>query len=376
MSYSSSPPLRNPLAVEPILSTLVACLVLFSLVMVYSTTGIMSQERFGDSLFFFKRQMTAALLGFGIAYLAFRIPIKVWQRIAGWLLPISLLLLVLPFIPGLGDRAGGAQRWIALGPVKFQPAEFVKIAMVVFMAGYIHRHEHSLGGFVGGIVKPVAMIGPVALLLLMQPDFGSTVVITTVMMLMGIAAGVRLRFAIIGLLMIAAAFAALVIVSPYRMERITAFLSPFEDLSGSGYQLVQSLVALGSGELVGMGLGSGQQKLFYLPAAHTDFIFAVIGEELGFIGCAVVISVFLAVLWRGCRLASRYAEDSFRFSLAVGLTGLIVVPALVNVGVVTGMLPTKGMVLPLVGYGGSSLMACLFCVGLLLALARELYEER
>ncbi len=363
--------LRAPFIVDmPMVLTTVG-LVLFSVIMVYSTTGVLAQEKFGDSLFFFKRQAVAAGIGFVLMLLCSRLDISILKRLSPYLFFVCVGLLILTMIPGIGDRAGGAQRWVQLPFMRFQPVEFIKIMFVIFIAGYYSRHEGEVGNFLQGIVKPFFLFGFLAVPLLLQPDFGSTAVIALVTFGMAVALGVKLRWILIGLVGAAIIAGALVYLSPYRMMRILSFLSPMADASGKGYQLIQSLIAVGSGEITGVGLGGSQQKLFFLPAAHTDFIFAVIAEELGFVGCLAVIAAFLVFLWRGLVLAGKLADDTFECALAVGLTLLVVVPAFLNMGVVLGILPTKGMVLPLVGYGGSSLIASLVGVGLLLALARS-----
>jgi cell division protein FtsW len=377
MDFASSLPasrlkeLRAPSPIDFVLVVSVLLLVGFGLVMVYSTTGIVSQEKMGDSLFFAKRQCLSAILGTCLMLLCVRIPSSLLRRASPYLFVASLFLLALPLIPGIADRAGGASRWVKLGPVRFQPAEFVKLFMVVFMAGFFARHENRISSFVHGIIKPFALVAMVAALLLLQPDFGSSAVIVLVVLSMALASGVRLTHMALCTVAVVLCMGTLVLISPYRMMRVVSFLSPFADASGKGYQLIQSLIAVGTGQVSGVGLGSSQQKLFFLPAAHTDFIFAVISEELGFVGAVVVIAAFLVILWRGFLLARSVSHDTFLFSCAVGLTMLIVVPALLNVGVVIGLLPTKGMVLPLVGYGGSSLMACMAVIGLLLGIRRD-----
>ncbi len=363
--------LRAPSSFDLILVFAVLLLVGFGLVMVYSTTGIISQERLGDAMFYAKRQTLSAILGLGLMAICMRVPLDFLRRISPYLLAVSLFLLALPLIPGISDRAGGASRWVKLGPVRFQPAEFVKVCIVVFMAGFFSRHETRLRSFVDGIIKPFGMVAAAAALLLLQPDFGSSAVIVIVVLCMALASGVRLAHMGLCTLVVAVIAAILVAVSPYRMMRVVSFLSPFSDASGKGYQLIQSLIAVGTGQLSGVGLGGSQQKLFFLPAAHTDFIFAVISEELGFVGGVAIIFAFLVVMWRGLLLAKSVRHDTFLFALATGLTMIIVAPALLNVGVVIGLLPTKGMVLPLVGYGGSSLMACMAVIGLLLGIRRE-----
>ena len=238
------------------------------------------------------------------------------------------------------------------------------------MAGYFARKEPKMRQFLYGVIYPFAYVGVVGAMLLKQPDFGSTVIICTVTVGMMWAVGVRLKHILVVLTVMAVGIVSMIVVSPYRMQRVLSFLSPFDDPQGAGYQLNQSLIAVASGQLSGVGLGASQQKLYFLPAAHTDFIFAVIAEELGFAGAVVIILTFLFLLWRGFKISARLAADPFVFSLAVGLTLLLVIPAFFNVGVVIGVLPTKGLVLPLIGYGGSSLISSLATVGLLLSLAR------
>ncbi len=365
--------LKPPFYVDVVLVSLTLILVGFSMVMVYSTTGILSQEKFGDPLFFVKRQGAAALVGLAMMFVLSRVPMSALKKISRYCLPVCLALLILPLVPGLSDSAGGAKRWVGFSVFKIQPGEFVKFLWVIFLAGYLERHEAKIQSFFHGIVKPFALVGSLAAMLLLQPDFGSASVVTAVTLCMVLAAGVRLRYVVICAAVAAAAAVALVILSPYRMSRIISFMSPWADASGKGYQLIQSLIAVGTGQLTGVGLGSSQQKLFFLPAAHTDFIFAVISEEMGFIGGACLLSIFLLMLWRGMRLAGRVTDDTFTYTLTVGLTMLIVLPALLNMGVVLGLLPTKGLVLPLVGYGGSSLVASLLIMGLLLAATRSFY---
>ncbi|MEZ4754473.1 MAG: putative lipid II flippase FtsW [Bdellovibrionota bacterium] len=365
----------TPLLIDSGILLAVAAMLCFSVIMVYSTTGVMAGEKFGDSLFFVKRQLAAVVLGIIGMFLLSRVKIELIKKISPYCLILSFLFLALPYIPGLGHAAGGAKRWISIGPVNLQPAEFVKLSFVIFIAGFFARHESRLNTFSQGVFKPVLLLLPVCALLLLQPDFGSSAILAGVTLCMASASGSRLRYILISGFGLTVAAAVLVISSPYRMNRIISFLSPWKDASGKGYQLIQSLIAIGSGQVDGVGLGASQQKLLFLPAAHTDFIFAVIAEELGFIGCVVLLSVFIFFFWRGIKLALDHADDTFRFALAVGMTLLIVLPALVNMAVVTGMLPTKGLVLPLIGYGGSSIIASLFAVGILLALARDFKKK-
>lgn len=363
--------LKPPIALDLPIVIVTLLLVSISLVMIYSTTGVLSQERFGDPFYYLKRQAIAAVVGVCILLLCTRLTLPQLRVLSPWCGLLAVALLGLTLIPGLGQSAGGASRWIGIMGVRFQPGEFVKVLVVLFMAGYLARQEDRLRSFTHGLLKPLLIVALPAGLFLLQPDFGSAAVITLLVVGMTAVAGARIQhLAACGVALVAAA-SALVVLSPYRMARVLAFLSPWEDASGQGYQLIQSLIAIGLGRWDGVGLGDSQQKLFFLPAAHTDFIFSVVAEELGFIGAVALILLFLVLLWRGLVVASRFGDDTFSFTLAVGLTFVIVLPAFLNVGVATGLLPTKGMVLPFVGYGGSNMVASLAAVGLLLALTRE-----
>ncbi len=366
---------KAPLVADRLLLFTTLALVAFSVIIIYSTTGILSQEKFGDTLFFVKRQLLAAALGIALLLIISRVDLEWLKKISPLCLLLSLFLLLLTLIPGVGSVGGGASRWIHLGPLRFQPGELVKVMMVVFMSGFFARHEDDLERIGFGVVKPLMLVGTIAALFLLQPDFGSASIVVMVTLAMMLVSGTRIRYFIAAGVGIAFLGGLLILNSPYRLARVLNFLTPWKDASGKGYQLVQSLIAVGSGEINGVGLGAGQQKLFYLPAAHTDFIFSVIAEELGFIGCLAVISAFLIILWRGMALSKRVVADTFSLSLSVGLTLLIVLPAFLNMGVVIGLLPTKGMVLPLVGYGGSALVCSLMTVGLLLAVIRN-YQSR
>ena len=367
--------LRAPFSFDVGLVALTALLVLFGLVMIYSTTALVSSERFGDSLFYVKRQLVGIGVGAVLLLVCSRLDLRWLQRISPAFLFLALFLLLLPMIPGLGHRAGGASRWISLGFFHWQPSEFAKILMVLFLAGYLSRHEARLPEFWSGIVKPFCFVGLAGALLLLQPDMGTTVVMFLVALVMVLAAGARLSHLALCGAGLGGAFCALVITSPYRLKRVTAFLDPWSDAAGKGYQLIQSLIAVGTGHVTGVGVGESQQKLFFLPAAHTDFIFAVIAEEWGFLGAVAIIALFLLVLWRGVWSAHHVIDDTFAFTLGIGMTLLIVLPALLNIGVVTGLLPTKGMVLPLLGYGGSSMMSSLCIVGFILAVSRPFYRR-
>jgi cell division protein FtsW len=367
--------LKPPWVADKLLLSITIFLVIFSLLMIYSATGVVSHERFGDALHFVKRQGVAAFLGFLCITVLARTPLSYLRALAPIGLLICVMLLGLTLIPGLGDASGGAQRWLNLGFIRFQPGEFVKLFFIIFMAGYFARHEESMESFWKGIAIPMCYVGVVSFLLLLQPDFGSSAIVAIVTLAMALACGARFSHIVYSGLALVAAATPLILYSPYRLARVLAFLNPLEDPSGRGYQLMQSLIAVGSGQVAGVGVGGSQQKLFFLPAAHTDFIYGLIAEELGFVGAVALLLAFLVILWRGFGTARRVAGSTFAFALAVGFTLLIVTPALLNMGVVLGLLPTKGLVLPLIGYGGTSLLASLIVIGLLLAVSRSFYLE-
>jgi len=354
-------------------SILGAALVLIglSLLMVFSTTAITAEQLGLEPTYYLKRHLAHVLVGLLLIAGLLRLRREHLLQAAPIIFLGAILLLLLLAVPGVGRSAGGATRWIMLGPISFQPGELIKIALVLYFSSYVARNEFRLKNFRVGLAMPLLIVGAVCGLLLMQPDFGSSVVILLVMASLLLYAGVPLgRLLLVGVFA-GGAGVALIASSPYRLRRVQAFLDPFEDSSGSGYQLIQSLIAVGSGGLSGLGLGASEQKLFYLPAAHTDFIFAVIAEELGLIGASAIVFVYLFIAYRGFRLAFKLQDQLFFGALALGSTLLIIVPALLNVGVVIGLLPTKGLVLPLLSYGGSATVMSCALIGILLLLSRE-----
>ncbi len=338
------------------------------ILMVYSTTAVQSQEYYGDTVFMVRKHFIHVLIGMLFCFLAYRInPDKLYQYSVPILL-FSLLLLALTLIPGIGHVAGGARRWLVLGPIRLQPGELAKLAALIYFSSYIQRHKYKMREFKAGVLVPFVVLAMFASTLLLEPDFGSTVVILVVVFSQ-IFLYVRPLHIIIVVSSAIVGLGTLVLMSPYRFKRLVTFSDPFFDASGSGYQLVQSLIAVGSGGLNGLGLGNGKQKLFYLPAAHTDFIFAVIAEELGIMGVILVICLFLIILFRGIAISRRLISKPYLSSLAIGCTTLMVIPAFLNMGVVSGLLPTKGMVLPLVAYGGTAMIVHLVAMGILLRLS-------
>lgn len=347
-----------------------ACLLLLGLscLMVYSTTAVVAEQELGNSLAYLKKHIFHVLLGLGSFAFISRLPSDLFRGVSIPLFLLACILLV--GVLAFGQEAGGARRWLSLGFVRFQPGELAKVAAVLYFSSYIARHRERMVYFLPGAVIPFSVVCVVSALLLLEPDFGSAAIIAIVVFLQLFTVSKPGHLFGIGIL--AAICAALLLIfEPYRMRRLKTFLDPFEDASNAGYQLVQSMIAVGSGGAFGAGLGAGEQKLFYLPAAHTDFIFAVIAEELGFIGCLVVLALFAVIALRGLRIAKQLESDPYKYALAVGCTLLIVVPCLLNISVVTGLLPTKGLVLPLIAYGGTAMMANLSIVGVLYRLSKE-----
>jgi cell division protein FtsW len=355
------------------LLVLVIAMVLFGLLMVYSASYIFAEERTGDGFTYIRKQLLYAVMGAGACFFSSRIPHQRWYRWAPVALFTVLGLLVLVMIPGVGARVGGAQRWINLGLFRFQPAEFAKMIGVMFVARQLVRHQHHLQEFRKGVISPVLMLIPVMVLLLLQPDFGSTALLAGTTFILMFIAGVRPLFLFGGLFSGAGAAALLIVTSPYRMARVMTFIDPWRDPAGKGFQVIQSMLGLHNGSLFGQGLGNGKEKLFFLPEAHNDFIFAVIGEELGFIGVAAVILAYILFIYRGLKIswdALNHRHDRFGFYLGCGISLIMGLQAFINMGVVMGLLPTKGLTLPFISYGGSALTLNLFAIGILYSISK------
>ncbi|MBI2345857.1 MAG: putative lipid II flippase FtsW [Deltaproteobacteria bacterium] len=340
-------------------------LVGLGVVMVYSASAVLAGERYGDPAYFLKRESCFVLLGLAGMTAAARCPYPVWRRVVYGLLALSALLLGCAYIPGIRSTVGGASRWIHLGPVRFQPSELAKLTIVIFLAYSLEKKAARMKSFAVGLFPHMVIGGIMIVLILGQRDFGSAFLVASILFCMLLVGGSRLTY--LGAMVIAALpllYFAVASVD-YRRKRILAFLNPWSDRYGSGFQIIQSLIAFKEGGLLGRGLGEGQQKLFYLPEAHTDFIASVIGEELGLIGMLCLLALYGFFCLRGFMTAWR-APDSFGRYLAFGITVLLSWQAVCNLGVVMGLLPTKGMVLPFVSYGGSSLLVSLVAVGIML----------
>lgn len=346
-------------------------LVGFGALMIYSSTSVVTTvlARKGvTEFYYFKRHIFTILLGFIFMFATYKLKPSFIKKVSIPLLIISFLLLILVFVPHIGVTAGGARRWIRLWPSTFQPSELVKLSMVIFLAWYMSTSEYKPDNFVS-FLKPLGVMVVFQVAFLKQPDFGAAMSLTFLTFAMLFLSGVKIRY-IASLFLLAIPVIIKLAMEPYRLRRITSFLNPWDDPQGNGFQLVQSFIALGSGGLTGVGLGSSKQKLAYLPESHTDFIFSIIGEEFGLIGVIFVIALFVLLFIKGVSIAGR-AKDRFIYYLASGLSLMIALQALVNFAVATGLVPTKGLPLPFISYGGSSLLVNMAAVGILLNISRD-----
>ncbi|CAM4259756.1 stage V sporulation protein E [Paenibacillus tarimensis] len=347
----------------------IAFILTMGIVMVYSASAVLAFHDFGDSYYYVKRQLLFAALGIGAMIFTANTDYWVWRRmgLAALLVCFGLLLLVL--IPGVGVVRGGARSWLGISSFGIQPSEFMKLAMVIFLAKYLSDKQQTIVHFTKGLLPPLGIMGAAFGLIMLQPDLGSGAVMMGAALLVIYTAGARLKHLMSLALVGVAGLVGLIIAAPYRMQRITAFLDPWQDPLGAGYQSIQSLYAIGPGGLVGLGLGMSRQKYNYLPEPQTDFIFSILSEELGFIGGSALIILFLILVWRGMRTAIM-APDLFGSLLAIGIIGIVAVQVFINIGVVIGMMPVTGITLPLVSYGGSSLTLLLTALGILINISR------
>jgi cell division protein FtsW len=348
----------------------VLALVFLGVVMVYSASAIIAADRFGDPFFFLKKQLFWAFLGGGLLWAALRLDYRRLERLVVPLLVVSIALLVLVLLPPFGQAINGTRRWFRIGPLSFQPVELAKFALVLYLASFLTRRAAALRSFWQGLFPILLVAGTMALLTFVQPDLGNSLALVVLTLVLAYLAGAPVKHRA----WVAAAALPLVTLAvalkPYRWRRMLAFVNPWDDPQGSGFQIIQSFLALGSGGLTGRGLGGSKQKLFYLPEPYTDFIFAIVGEELGLIGAVCVIALFAVLIWRGLRVGLR-APDPFGSYLALGLTVMLATQTLVNLGVVMGALPTKGLPLPFVSFGGSALLMTMFSAGVLLNISQH-----
>jgi cell division protein FtsW len=368
----------SPFYPDKTVIALSAALLLIGYLMVTTASLHLGVKMAGNLFHYPIRQMIHIFLGLMIASVLCVMPMSVWQRYSGVLFIAGLVLLAVVLIPGVGVKVNGSVRWISLAGLRIQVSEIIKFASVIYMAGYVLRHQQEILESGYGMLKPLVLFVVASILLLLEPDLGSAVVIIVIAMGMMFLAGARIQQFLVIILLTLIAVGLLVWLSPYRWARITAFIDPWADAKDTGFQLVQALIAFGQGSLLGVGLGNGIQKLFYLPEAHTDFLFSVLAEEWGLLGVLVVVALFAGLVWRTFMIASlaEQAGQQFNAYVAYGLGIWIGFQAFVNMGVNMGLLPTKGITLPLMSYGGGSMLVMCAAVALLLRVSSEVTEQQ
>jgi cell division protein FtsW len=339
--------------------------------MVYSSSAMVAYERYKDSAYFLKRHFFYLVLGLISALVFMSFDYRRFQKASKPLIFFSICLLVVILLKG--KEIGGAKRWFRFGQFSFQPSELAKFSLIIYLADILSRKQPRIRNFAKGFLPPAMVAGIIVLLILAQPDLGTSIAVSAITAIMFFVAGVNLRHILISILSMLPVLYIAIFSVPYRRRRVLAFLNPWEDPRGIGFQVVQSFLALGSGGLLGVGLGHSKQKLFYLPEAHTDFIISIIGEEIGLIGTASILILFMLFLWQGIKVSFN-CRDLFGKFLSLGIISMIILEAVINIGAGTGSIPTKGLPLPFISYGGTSLMFHIAAVGLLLNIAKNSRE--
>ena len=350
-----------------LITVMLACV---GIIMIYSASSIYAYSSMGDSLYFLKRHLVYLAVGFAMMLFAMVYDLKKLQKLSKPIILASIFLLLLVLIPHIGRETAGARRWFRVGPINFQPSEFAKLAIIIYMADFASRKGILIKSFFKSYLPAVMVLGAVLGLVLLEPDLGTAVTVSLIAFIILYVAGTKPVYIWGSFLASLPVLYILLFRVAYRRRRLLVFMDPWADKRGAGFQIIQSFVALGSGGPFGVGLGQSRQKLFYLPASHTDFIFSIIGEELGFLGVAAIISLFAIFIWQGMKVAFK-AVDAFERSLALGIVSLIALETIINIGVTAGALPTKGLPMPFISYGGSGLIFHLMAVGILLNVARS-----
>ena len=351
-------------------------LVGFGVVMIYSTTAMMAEQYYKNIAYFLIHQLFYVTLGTIVLFTVASVPVAFWKEHSRVLILLAIALLMVVFVPGLGRTAGGARRWLHLGGFNFQPAEYAKVAVCIYLADYITRKKRLINqGSLTVFFPPMILVGLVCGLLLLQPDLGSCAFVFLIVCILFFWAGLKMRYVLIAAVIFIPIFYMLVVRVPYRLSRVTAYLNPWDDPQGDGFQIIQSMIAYGVGGWHGVGLGQSMQKLFYLPSSHNDFIFSIIAEELGLIGAVGILFFFGVFFILGLQIASRMSQD-YEKILTITLVLSIVLQALIHMLVATGLIPTKGLPLPFISYGGTSVVFNLMTVGLIMGLDRQSHHGR
>ena len=350
-----------------IITTILLCI---GIVMIYSASSCYAYEQYNDSSYYLKRHLVHFTCGLLLAGFFLKRDYKGLKKYAKVLLAVSLVGLVLALLPGIGHEAGGAKRWVKLGFIGFQPSEFAGFFMIVYIADILDRKQPVIRNFMQGFMPPLMILGFSVLLILLQPDLGSSVCILSVGLIMMFVAGVNMAYFFPFLIPAVPVLYFLIFKVAFRLRRIASYLDPWSDTQGAGFQIIQSFLALGSGGILGLGLGCSRQKLFYLPQAHTDFIFSIIGEEMGLLGTLSIVALFVAFVWIGIQISIK-AKDLFGRFLALGITASIGLKAVINIAVTTGAIPTKGLPLPFISYGGTALIFSIVAVAILINISNS-----
>ncbi len=366
---------KNELILDTGLLLPILSLVGIGLIMVYSSSSALALKNYGNSYYFVKKQLIFALSGAFILFTCANIPYRLYRYLAYVFLLITTVLLIATKFTGYAHSAGGATRWITMGAFSFQPSEFARLAIVIYLAYSLDKKKEKLQDFSIGFIPHIIVVGLISVLILLQPDFGSVVILGMIAWIMMFVGGVKLTHLFLPLLLILPCAYLFMTNAEYRLKRLLSFIDPWKYPTDEGYQIIQSLYAYGKGGLFGTGFGEGLQKLFYLPEPHTDFIFSVIGEELGFFGVMIIITLYIIIIWRGIMI-SKNSDDSFGSILALGITTAIGLQICINIFVTMGLLPTKGLTLPLLSYGGTSLLLNLASLGILINIGASVKKVR
>lgn len=351
------------------IAVITTILISIGIIMIYSSSGIYAMQELGSSQYFLDRHLIFLMIGFVVMMSIMAIDYRILRKYAKPMLAVCIVLLFLVLIPQIGKSTYGARRWFKVGPINFQPSELTKFVLMIYTADFLARKKSDITLFFRGFLPILIILGLVCLMILKQPDLGSSVLIASIVLIMIFVGGAKFTHLFSLVLLALPALYLLVVRVPYRMRRILAFIDPWQDSLGVGFQLTQSQIALGSGGLFGVGLGKSMQKLFYLPAAHTDFILSIIGEEFGLVGTLIIVLLFIILILQGARIAKRITNP-FGYYLSIGIVSMLALQSVVNIGVSIGAFPTKGLPLPLISYGGSSLIFNMLSIGLLLNISR------